>query len=424
MHHSYQVMPPLSSAEYAALKADIQANGVQIPIDVDEEDNTLDGFHRRQICAELGIECPKRMLEGLTNTQKLVHALRMNFRRRQLTQQQKREIARTLRAEGWTQDHIAQTLGTGQATISRWIYKFIQMDQLTQPEIIEGSDGKHYPSSKEPRRTAQPIDGENTDERVSTSLTPSGDSINDRIGARLAEGMQQDAVHTLDIEPERAPSTGAGAAPKTTGVPEAAFRSNGVTTPSKSETPPSPMRSLPPAWVDGAGEQSWVSGLEALLPPVQALQVQNDILRLSAHWHPEARTWCLDIIRCLKEVFTTWEEMIAHEIGGAASTNSQGDDDGTAPDIPAPLSNAFHANLSEGVPATETDRVTRPRGRRSGRTAGAARPTASVAKRSMKDHLASEISRTDGKGSIIDTPMPSNNEDATERLPEQTLFDF
>jgi len=54
-------------------------------------------------------------------------------------------------------------------------------------------------------------------------------------------------------------------------------------------------------------------------------------------------------------VFITWDEMIAHEIGGAASTDSQGDGGGTASDIPSPLSNAFHPNLSEVVPATETD---------------------------------------------------------------------
>ena len=59
-NHRYQVMPGLSPEEYATLKADIAANGVRIPIDVDEEGNILDGFHRKQICDELGIECPTR----------------------------------------------------------------------------------------------------------------------------------------------------------------------------------------------------------------------------------------------------------------------------------------------------------------------------------------------------------------------------
>jgi ParB-like chromosome segregation protein Spo0J len=54
----YQVMPDLLPEEYAGLKADIAIHGVKHPIDVDEEDNTLDGHQRRRICEELGIECP------------------------------------------------------------------------------------------------------------------------------------------------------------------------------------------------------------------------------------------------------------------------------------------------------------------------------------------------------------------------------
>jgi ParB-like chromosome segregation protein Spo0J len=64
--HRYQVMPDLLPEEYAALKADIAASKVRIPIEVDEEGNIIDGFHRKQICAELGIECPQRVLAGLT----------------------------------------------------------------------------------------------------------------------------------------------------------------------------------------------------------------------------------------------------------------------------------------------------------------------------------------------------------------------
>jgi ParB-like chromosome segregation protein Spo0J len=54
MKNRYQVRPPLSPEEYAAPKADIQANGVQIPIDVDEEGNVLDGHQRQRISEELG----------------------------------------------------------------------------------------------------------------------------------------------------------------------------------------------------------------------------------------------------------------------------------------------------------------------------------------------------------------------------------
>jgi ParB-like chromosome segregation protein Spo0J len=134
--HAYQVMPDLSPEEYSALRADIATNGVKHPIHVDEEDNTLDGFNRRRICEELGIDCPKLVIPGLTEAQKREHAWRMNLMRRQLTQKQKREIARTLRQEGWTQDRIAQALGVRQRTVSRWLQQSRHLSKLPQPATV------------------------------------------------------------------------------------------------------------------------------------------------------------------------------------------------------------------------------------------------------------------------------------------------
>jgi ParB-like chromosome segregation protein Spo0J len=83
--YPYQVMPPLSPEAYTALKADIEANGVQIPADVDEEGNYLDGIHRKHICKELGIDCPTRVRSGLTEEQKRAYAWRVNLMRRHLS---------------------------------------------------------------------------------------------------------------------------------------------------------------------------------------------------------------------------------------------------------------------------------------------------------------------------------------------------
>src|ERR1700694_5881422 len=52
---SYQIMPPLTAAEYAALKADIAAHGVQVAVEMDEEGHVLDGHHRVRACQELAI---------------------------------------------------------------------------------------------------------------------------------------------------------------------------------------------------------------------------------------------------------------------------------------------------------------------------------------------------------------------------------
>jgi ParB-like chromosome segregation protein Spo0J len=104
--HHYQVMPPLSPEEYAALKADIAARWVQVPVEYDDEGNILDGFHRVQICQELGIDCPKVVRSGLTDAEKRAHAWALNLTRRHLSKAQKRAIAKTLRGEGWTMERI------------------------------------------------------------------------------------------------------------------------------------------------------------------------------------------------------------------------------------------------------------------------------------------------------------------------------
>ncbi len=146
-------MPALSPAEYEALKADIAARGVKIPVEVDEDGNILDGYHRVQICEELGIEWPKLVRTGLSEAEKRMHAWRLNVIRRHLSKAQKRAIALTLRQQGWTQDQIAELLAVSQGTISSWLSEFIRTDKLDQPDTILGKDRKRYSTRKKPRRS-------------------------------------------------------------------------------------------------------------------------------------------------------------------------------------------------------------------------------------------------------------------------------
>jgi ParB-like chromosome segregation protein Spo0J len=91
----YQVMPPLAEPEYEALKASIAAGyDPARPIVVDENGTILDGHHRQQACAELGITPPAVTLPGLTEDQKHDYALRANLAQRHLNQEQKRELIR------------------------------------------------------------------------------------------------------------------------------------------------------------------------------------------------------------------------------------------------------------------------------------------------------------------------------------------
>ena len=120
------LLPPLSTDELEALKADIKANGVLHPVVIDEDGNILDGHHRYSI--DNG--APTITKEGLTVTQKRAFVIRANFVRRNLSPNQKREIhqaqkalAKELKAEDKknTQASIAATLGVARSTVGTWL---------------------------------------------------------------------------------------------------------------------------------------------------------------------------------------------------------------------------------------------------------------------------------------------------------------
>ena len=52
----YQVMPTLSDEDFQALKSDIAAHGILVPLEFDDEGNILDGYHRKKAWDELKSE--------------------------------------------------------------------------------------------------------------------------------------------------------------------------------------------------------------------------------------------------------------------------------------------------------------------------------------------------------------------------------
>ncbi|MFY1688818.1 ParB N-terminal domain-containing protein [Plantactinospora sp. WMMB782] len=115
----YQLLPPLSAEEYAALRADIEAHGIRVPVDVDEAGQVLDGHHRAAIAAELGIDCPTRVVPGLDEEGKRQHAMALNLARRHLTQADRRRlIAAELRRDDSRSDRrIARIVGVDHKTV-------------------------------------------------------------------------------------------------------------------------------------------------------------------------------------------------------------------------------------------------------------------------------------------------------------------
>lgn len=153
----YQVMPPLSAEEYAELKEDIRRRGVMVPIEFDDDGNVLDGHHRLQICAELGItDFPKVIRSGLTEEQKRTHARKLNMARRQLNQEQRRLlIQEQLKETPERSDRqIARELGVSNPTVSKYRQEMENDGKLLKFNSSIGADGKERPRQVEHRPVA------------------------------------------------------------------------------------------------------------------------------------------------------------------------------------------------------------------------------------------------------------------------------
>ena len=122
-----EILPPLSSDEFAALQVSIRREGVREAIVVDEDGNILDGRHRYQIDPK----CKRKVLTGLSEAEKRAFVFRRNVaERRNLSPDQRREahakmrkVAAELKSEGKTGPKIGELLGVDQSTVSRWVEK-------------------------------------------------------------------------------------------------------------------------------------------------------------------------------------------------------------------------------------------------------------------------------------------------------------
>jgi DNA modification methylase/ParB-like chromosome segregation protein Spo0J len=146
----YQVMPALTDEEYAELKADIAARGVMVPVEYDEFGNIIDGYHRVQICRELGIkEWPRVIRAGMTEAEKLFHARKLNCARRHLNQEQKRELIKDQLAETPEKSdrQIAVGLGVNHETVGAARKELESIGEIPQCDR-QTSDGRTYPSDR------------------------------------------------------------------------------------------------------------------------------------------------------------------------------------------------------------------------------------------------------------------------------------
>jgi hypothetical protein len=170
----YQLLPPLSQAEYDALRDDIAAAGIRQPIDVDENGVILDGHHRKQIADELGIECPERVVRGLAEFAKADYALTVNAARRHLDRDGKRELVKAslkLHPRLSDREH-ARRCGVSHNTVSGVRVAMEESGQLVSLTSRTGGDGRERPASRPSPMQAGTGSGETADVGVAAAVSP------------------------------------------------------------------------------------------------------------------------------------------------------------------------------------------------------------------------------------------------------------
>jgi len=115
----FQVMPPLSADEYAALKADIAERGVQVPVSLDQAGRVLDGHHRKQIAEELNLPYDRLIQVVADDEEARAVALKLNLARRHLNREQRRMLiaAELKHDDSRSNREIARLLGVDHKTV-------------------------------------------------------------------------------------------------------------------------------------------------------------------------------------------------------------------------------------------------------------------------------------------------------------------
>jgi phage N-6-adenine-methyltransferase len=113
-------MPWMSDDEYRALKASVAERGIDEPIVVDEDGNTVDGHNRERVAKELGIDCPRRTKVFSGEADKFEYILEKNLdARRHMTREERDTLIARLNGEGWSIRRIADrfkvSVGTAHA---------------------------------------------------------------------------------------------------------------------------------------------------------------------------------------------------------------------------------------------------------------------------------------------------------------------
>jgi site-specific DNA-methyltransferase (adenine-specific) len=148
------LLRPLSSDEYEALRASIkERGGVTVPVVIDNNNNVIDGQHRLRIAAALDVHCPFTELRA-TEESKRELAISLNIYRRQSSKEDVRNaVAQLLQNDPGQSDRtIAEKTKVDHKTVGAARRKLESTGEIPQLKTRTGLDGK----KRKPATSAKP----------------------------------------------------------------------------------------------------------------------------------------------------------------------------------------------------------------------------------------------------------------------------
>ncbi len=132
MVNEIQPMPALTAEQFAALRDDIEANGVLVPVVVDQHGRILDGNHRAAIAGELGIDYPTVTVGVADDTDAWDKAVALNCARRHMTRAEVRTVVagEILRRPDDSDRAIAKRVGCSPSTVGTVRGRLSNLDTL------------------------------------------------------------------------------------------------------------------------------------------------------------------------------------------------------------------------------------------------------------------------------------------------------
>jgi ParB-like chromosome segregation protein Spo0J len=196
-------LPPLPYEQFVALRDNIAIHGVLVPILVDSDGprrKIIDGNYRQAIADELGYDCPEIVQGDLTDEEKHTLARALNLARRQLTQEQKRQLIADQLEEtpGMSNRWVGKQLGVHHATVAAVRGEMERTGQIDQFERTVGNDGKQRPASKPTPKVVTRTEAEGQARLKATTLLH-GDC---RVKLKEIASGSIDAIITDPIYPE------------------------------------------------------------------------------------------------------------------------------------------------------------------------------------------------------------------------------